>query len=443
MCNEGFEGKLIVESQEIKTMSRRSARSRIHGASKAIRWRRLIPLLVVVVCGVPGAVGDIVSALPRVAEPAVVVIPFELVTRHILIKVRINNSDPLWFIFDTGDKVAIVDLERAKSLGLNLQGVANVGGAGPGTLHGSYVREASLGVVGLEGNKQPVVLAIPLQNMQSRFGHDIDGIIGGDFIKQFVVEVDYQARVLRLYDRDKFDYSGSGEVIQTTLNSGGHPIIAAEVTAAGRPAIKGKFVVDLGSGGSLVLHRPFAEQQGLPAPAQKTIRSLGGGGAGGQVTGRNGRIAELRIGAFRIENPLTLFSQDKAGAFASSELDGNIGQQILSKFKILLDYGRSRIILEPNGSLRDPIAPVATGARFVAEGSDYRSFRVEELLEDSPASEAGLQKDDVIMTVDQRPASELTLSNLIQTLEKPAPHKLSLSRAGKTLQITLTPRRLI
>ena len=203
--------------------------------------RGLIPFFVIVICGVTGALRANVPAPQRAVEPAPVVIPFELVTRHILIKVRINNSDPLWFIFDTGDKVAIVDLERAKSLGLNLQGEVNVGGAGPGTLRGSYVRDASLSVVGLEGNKQPVVLALPLQAMQSKFGHDIDGIIGGDIIKQFVVEVDYPARVLRLGDKDRFVYSGSGEIIPMNLNSGGHPFISAEVTVAGRPAIKGKF----------------------------------------------------------------------------------------------------------------------------------------------------------------------------------------------------------
>ena len=55
-------------------------------------------------------------------------IPFELISRHIFVRIKVNNSDPLWFIFDTGDKLAIIDLERAKSLGLDLQGQVNVGG---------------------------------------------------------------------------------------------------------------------------------------------------------------------------------------------------------------------------------------------------------------------------------------------------------------------------
>jgi hypothetical protein len=372
-----------------------------------------------------------------------VVIPFELVTRHIMIRVRINNSGPLWFIFDTGDKVAIVDMERAKSLGLSLQGEVNVGGAGEGTVKGATVRDASLTVIGVESNPQPVVLAIPLNGLEPRFGHDIDGIIGADFIKGFVVEIDYPARVLRLHDKDKFSYSGSGENLPLTFVHGGHPIIEAEVAVAERTPVKGRFVLDFGSGASLALHTPFVKEQNLPEVSQKTIRAMGGGGVGGKVTGRRGRISELRIGKFRVENPLTLFSEDRAGAFASSEIQGNIGAMILSKFKALLDYGRSRIILEPNASFKDPIFPFSSGLTLIAEGSDYKMFRIAEILEGSPSTEAGLQKDDLITVVDGRPAMELTLTSLQELLEKPLPHKLSILRGGQTLNITLTPRKLI
>jgi len=405
--------------------------------------RRLLTLLLILVCGVAEFSHHIVPASQKASDTAPVVIPFELLTRHILIKVRINNSAPLSFIFDTGDEDVIVDLKRARSLGLKLQGAVNVGGAGPGSLRGFHVRDASLSVVGLEGTTQPVVLALPLDDLRPRFGHDIDGIIGADFIKQFVVEVDYSARVLRLHNKDKFGYSGSGEIIPIHLNSAGHPSIPAEITVTGRPPIKGEFVIDSGSGAALALHRPFVEAEHLLGPTQKTIRLLGGGGAGGRIAGRVGRIAELRVGKFRIDNPPTLFSQDKGGAFASSEFDGNIGGQILSKFTVFLDYGRGRIILEPNASFKDLINPASSGLKLVAEGSDYNTFRVEEMLEDSPATEAGLQPADVILSVDGHPAAELTLTTLLEILEKPVPHRLSVRRGEQTLQITLTPRRLI
>lgn len=207
--------------------------------------RRLTMLLLVLTAALAPASNQIVPAAQKTAEP--VVIPFELANRHILIKASINNSAPLWFIFDTGDKVAIVDSTRARSLGLNLQGEINVGGAGEGSLKGSYVREASLDVLGVDGHPQPVVLAIPLSRMAPRFGHDVDGIIGADFIKQFVVEVDYQARVLRLHDKDKFVYSGTGESIAVSFINGGHPTISAEIIVPGRPPLNGRFVIDIGS----------------------------------------------------------------------------------------------------------------------------------------------------------------------------------------------------
>lgn len=405
--------------------------------------KRLLTALMILLLGVVGLSPRTVPASQKPAERAPLVIPFELVTRHILIRVKINNSDPLWFIFDTGDKVAIVDLEKAKTLGLNLQGEVNVGGAGAGTVKGSTVRDASVSVIGAEGNPQPVAMAIPLNGLEPRFGHDIDGIIGADFIKQFVVEIDYQARVLRLHDRNNFVYSGPGEILPLTFIHGGYPIVEAEITVAGRPPMKGRFILDFGSGASLALHTPFVEEQKLPLPSQKTIRAMGGGGVGGKITGRSGRVDQLKMGKLQIDNPLTLFSSDKGGALASSQIQGNIGTMILSKFKALLDYGRERIILEPNATFKDPIAPAATGFRFIAEGTDYRSFRIEELLEDSPATEAGFQKDDVLVALDGRPAAELTLSSLHEALEKPVPHKITVRREGKTLQITVTPRRLI
>src|SRR5262249_1659400 len=106
-------------------------------------------------------------------------------------------------------------------------------------------------------------------------------------------------------------------------------------------------------------------------------------------------------------------------------------------------YARSRIILEPNSSFKDLIGPASTGVRFVAEGADYKTLRVDEMLEDSPAADAGLQAGDVIVALDERSATDLTLSMFHDILEKPAEHKMSIRRGGQVLQLRLTPRRLI
>jgi len=386
------------------------------------------------------------SAGARVApKPAAapISIPFELITRHIVVKVRINNSRPLSFIFDTGDKVAIVDLARAQELGLDLHGEVHVGGAGSGKLSGSLVRGATWTLPGLEGFAQPVSLALPFDRLASRFGHDFDGIIGSDFIKQYVVEIDYQTRVLKLHNKDAFTYSGKGESIPIRLNSQGHPIIEADVTPVGSEPIRGRFVLDIGSGNSLALHSPFVADHGLLNSNLKTIRAIGAGGAGGQTVGRVGRAAELKIGSFKIANPTVLFSEDKAGAFANRELAGNIGQQIASKFKVFLDYGRERIILEPTATFNEPFERAQSGMALAAEGKDFNIFRIVEVLEDSPASEIGLQRNDVLLKVNGKPASEFTITKLGELFEKPAAYQITIQRGDQTLQVTLTTRKLV
>jgi hypothetical protein len=87
-------------------------------------------------------------------------------------------------------------------------------------------------------------------------------------------------------------------------------------------------------------------------------------------------VAALRIGKFTLASPVTLFSQDKAGAFASADIQGNVGEQILSRFTIFLDYARRRVILEANKTFSEPFEGVFAGANVEAEGSDYqRSLR--------------------------------------------------------------------
>lgn len=383
------------------------------------------------------------TARSPAAKTADVTIPFELISRHIVLQVNVNNSRPLSFILDTGDKVAVIDADRAKELGLNLQGQIRVGGAGSELLTGSFVRGSKWTIPALEGFDQPVTLALPLGRLAARLGHDFDGLIGSDFIKQFVVEIDYQARQIKLHDKEKFSYSGSGQSIPIQLNSQGHPFIDAEITPVGADPIKGKFVLDIGSGGALALYSPLVTKYRLLSSDLKTIKAIGAGGAGGQTTGQIGRVAELKIGNFRIARPITLFSQDKSGAFASTEIAGNIGEQIASKFKVFLDYNHERVILEPNATFARPFDRAHGGLALVTEGKDYTTFRITDVLENSPASEAGLQKNDIITAINGKPAAELTLSRLVEMFEQEASYRLTIRRADQTLEVTLKPRKLV
>ena len=142
--------------------------------------------------------------------------------------------------------------------------------------------------------------------------------------------------------------------------------------------------------------------------------------SGGETKGRFGRVSELKIGKFRIRNLIAFFSEDEAGAFASASLLGNIGAQITRRFRILLDYSGERIIFEPNATFADGLDRAFGGFTLQADGPDYKTFRIIAVLENSPASEAGLQKNDVITEIDGRLTAHLTLTKLNEMFERPS-----------------------
>jgi regulator of sigma E protease len=85
----------------------------------------------------------------------------------------------------------------------------------------------------------------------------------------------------------------------------------------------------------------------------------------------------------------------------------------------------------------------SSGLKILGEGKDYKTLRVKEVLENSPGTEAGLQANDVIVSINDRPASEWTLPEVHEQFERAVPCKLTVRRGEQTLKVTLTPRKLV
>src|ERR1700694_918179 len=94
---------------------------------------------------------------------------------------------------------------------------------------------------------------------------------------------------------------------------------------------------------------------------------------------------------------------------ASPEFDGVIGSEILRRFKVIFDYSRQRMILEPNRYFSESYEHDMAGMLLVTERT---GFRVRQVIENSPATAAGLHEGDFISAINGKPAFSLTLEQM-------------------------------
>lgn len=293
-------------------------------------------------------------------------IPFKLWNNHIYIRTSVNNSKPFWFLLDTG-AANIINRRNAEALGLKLTPKGRVGGVGESAVEAWSIENVSFSLPGVTYSNQPAgVLALePVEACANKITADrqgriterekpatgdeyqpIDGILGYEFFKTFVVEIDYAARRINLHDPKSYQYSGQGGEVIPIESAGIHIFVRAPVTIARRTLPDRRFLVDTGAVLALVLNRPFIEQNKLLPPPEQT-RAMDVCGIGGKSVTQVSTVENLRLKNFNLENTVTLFSQATGGVLARPDFDGIIGNAILRRFRVIFDYSRGQMILEP------------------------------------------------------------------------------------------------
>ena len=367
-------------------------------------------------------------------------IPFEMNENHIFVETRVNGSEPLWFMFDTGAEATIVEASRAKAIGLELAGSVTARGNGEGTLQASVVKGVTIAVGGAEAPAQ-TVFAIPLGGIEMFEGRKIDGIIGYDFISKFVVEIDYAARRMHLFDPKTYAYRGAGERLPIAF-VGKIPHVEATMDVPGHRAVAGSFLVDTGSRLSLSLNAPFVRENAWAREAaERAVPAPYGVGIGGESKSRVGRLGAFRLGRYAVERPVTGFTFDTGGVKASASHAGAIGGEVLRRFTVVFDYSRSAMYLEPNASFAEPFEYDMLGALLRSDGA---AFVVHRVVENSAAAAAGLAEGDAIVAIDGRAASELSLEQARRLFRRDGhSHALTVRRGERTSEVRVQLKRIV
>lgn len=308
--------------------------------------------------------------------------------------------DTLTFILDTGSGGISLDSGTCVRLNIHpeLSDKMIIGIGGVRRLF--YVKHQSLTIGDLKMDSLDFHVG-DYDVLSSVYGGKIDGIIGYSFFSRYIVRIDYDSNEVYVFSKGTMKYPRGGFYLRPALVSlpvqTGHLRDEREVDP--------RFYFDTGAGLCLLLSSEFLEDSALFFKDKKIFNTQAqgmGGKANMQVT----TIREFRLGPYRFRNIPTHVFTDEFNITSYPALAGLIGNDILRRFNITMNYEKRLFYLVPNSHYRDPFDYSYTGLGLYWEDGE---IRVGDVMKNSPADEAGFQIDDVIIGLNNNKSQNLQL----------------------------------
>jgi hypothetical protein len=370
-------------------------------------------------------------------QPGAPPIPFTMESSHIVFPVKLNGREPIGFLLDTGADENVINTPRLADFGLKTYGKTAATGGG-GSAEYDYAAGATFTLPGVQLRNQHVAV-IDQTGLERALGVPLGGILGFDFISRFVVEIDYEKKLITLHDPKTRSYSGTGYIVPVTLD-GGIPFTNGMISVGAKTDIPACFVLDFGAQETMTLTSPFVKANDLLNLAQTNAYVNRPAGLENQFFAQNnvrGHIDRLTLGEL-IEQSIPInMSVNAKGAYASASFSGTIGESIFRRYHVFLDYARNRIIYEPTAQAHAPFPERKTyGLTIIASGADLHTYTVTAVRPGSQAEKDGFKKSDIITAFNGKPAAQLMLSDLReQLLHEGESYAIEVSRANDKLTI--------
>jgi hypothetical protein len=364
-------------------------------------------------------------------------IPIEVVADGLVFVHGTMNGHAGWFIVDNGTQGFVVDGDFAGRNSLRPTDSATTREVGSNASQVQIVRDVQIGLPGLEFTHRNL-LVIDLKSLERAVGHQVDGIIGSRLFDDFVVVVDYAGHCLSVYTPQQYRPSGEETVFPVRLDQHAFQYIDATISLPGVAPLSGSFLIDGGANYYANLYKPFSDAHQIPPPSMKLLYDPG------TAQPRDGRADRIDVGPFSLKNPPITFAQDVEGLMASKDYAGLIGAEFLQRFTVVFDSPGKRILLTPNKTYADAAEYDQSGLRIRADGPKFHRFVVTRIVPQSPAAEAGIEAGDIIESINDFPARDLTLTEIRRMLRRPeARYSIGILRGSTQLRIAIRLRPLI
>lgn len=396
-----------------------------------------------------------------------IVIPFQLINNLIFIPINVNG-EALTFLLDTGvDETVLFSLNDKNEVSLFNVEKLKLKGLGSSDAIDAY--KSSKNVLEINGYKDfshNIYIVLDQEfNFSSLIGIAVNGIIGYNFFKNNLIEINYESKKIIIYNPEnkniykKINKKFTQHEISLEENK---PYYISNIKQNNIVATS-KVLLDTGNSDALWLFKDKTTNISIP---DKTITDFLGIGFSGSVFGVRGRITNFTFVNNKFENPLVTFPDStsiKSVNFVNNRV-GSVGGEVLSRFSIIFDYKNSKIYTRPNNRIADQFIYNKSGIEIQHDGLEwiketfeeienggvnvYNStsgefkpqrnlkikfelkpvFKIFNVRNGSAAQEAGLKENDKILRINHQNASSLSLEKINEILKM---------EDGKTIDIEI------
>ena len=348
----------------------------------------------------------------RNEQPAKFITKFhfrQLIGGVILVQGRFNNIEaPLNFILDTGSGAISLDSATTEefhiphvSSGRTISGIA-------GVRQVDYSRHNRLAFPGLIIDS----LDFYINNydvLTDVYGEKIDGIIGYSFFSKFIVKIDFDSLTIEVYSPGSIKYPRNGFLM--------HPLFTAlpiePLIIKDARTINANFYLDTGAGLCFLMSKQFEEDSSVLKGKRRPV-SIQVQGLGGKKHMMISIINSLEIGPYKFRRVPANILDDEYNATSYPFLGGVIGNDLLRRFNMTINYPKQEIHLLPNSHFNDEFDYSYTGLNMTYENG---KIILDDVVPRSPAYKAGLRKDDIVIGVNTNFSNDMIIyKNLMQSV---------------------------
>lgn len=364
-----------------------------------------------------------------------ITLPIKVFHNLVLVGVRINGSFDMDFILDTGVQTTILtEPVLCSVLQIKTGRAVQLRGLGVGdTIAAQLASDVRISLGQAHGqNMNLLVLPSEALSFSDFLGMPVYGIIGYDLFQDFVVEINYTDKWLRLHRPDKYKAPKKFKSADIELNHT-KPYLNTNIYTCDSLLFKQKLLLDTGSSQAVSLNRNEVD---MPT---KTIEAFLGKGLSGLVLGDIGYICALEMAGFSFKKIIAGFpTAESLGAGGQTNIlwNGSIGGEIFKRFRIIFDYTHQKVYFKPNYYFKAAFEYNLSGIEMHALPPDFKTVKVSYVRPKSISEDADIQIGDEILSINGLSPQNTFIGDLYEELNKKSGYVVNLKilREGVVLK---------